>query len=208
MNDHSPPYTCLGIFRRHGRCAQVATIGIAIVALCFPLFVSSSAPAHETETEPSFPHRSLLHEGYDAFRHGAFEQAAEMWQQAVRSSHDAGLVVEESDARVALARAYLSLGFHTRAAQNLDVAVVLTQGKDRSRQAAAMELLGQAYLAGGRPDAALDTLQAARQSASEAGDQMRAASIVHSLGAVQSALNQDQAALASYSEARRLAASV
>lgn len=208
MNDpHSPQNTCLGIFRRHGRCAQVARIGIAIVVLCFPFFVSSSAPAHETETEPSFPHGSLLHEGYDAFRHGAFEQAAEMWQQAVRSSHDAGLVVEESDARVALARAYLSLGFHTRAAQNLDVAVVLTQGKDRSRQAAAMELLGQAYLAGGRPDAALDTLQAARQSAREAGDQIRAASIVHSLGAVQSALNQDQEASASYSEARRLAAS-
>lgn len=207
-NRHSPQYTCSGIRRRHGRRAQVAKIGIATVVLCLPLFVSSSAPAHETETEPSFPRGSLLQDGYDAFRQGAFEQAAEMWQQAVRSSHDAGLVVEESDARVALARAYLSLGFHTRAAQNLDVAVVLTQGKDRSRQAAAMELLGQAYLAGGRPDAALDMLQAARQSASEAGDQMRVASIVHSLGAVQSALNQDQAASASYSEARRLAASV
>ncbi len=214
MNDpHSPQYTCvqscLGILRHHGRCAPVAKIGIAIVVLCLPLLVSSSAPAHETETEPSFPHGSLLHEGYDAFRRGAFEQAAEIWQQAVRSFHDAGRVVEESDARVALARAYLSLGFHTRAAQNLDVAVVLTQeGKDRSRQAAAMELLGQAYLAGGRPDAALEMLQHARQSASEAGDQIRVTSIIHSLGAVQSALKQDQDALASYLEARRLAASV
>jgi CHAT domain-containing protein len=186
-----------------------AKIGLAIVALCLPLIVSSSAPAHTTEAEPSFPHGSLLHDGYEAFRDGAFEQAAEIWQQAVRSYHDTGRVAEESDARMALARAYLSLGFHNRAAQNLDVAVVLTQeGKDRSRQAAAMELLGQAYLAGGRPDAALETLQHARQLASEVEDQLRVASIAHTLGAVQSSLNQDQEALASYSEARSLAASM
>lgn len=199
---------CDGIVLHLGTFAMFAKSGIAVVALCFPLLLSSSVSAHETETEPTFPHGSLLHKGYDAFTHGAFEQAAEFWQQAVQSSHDAGRVVEESDARVALARAYLSLGFHNRAAQNLDLAVILTQeGKDRSRHAAAMELLGQAYLEGGRPDAALDTLQNAQQLAREAGDQIRVASIVHSLGAVQSALKQDQEALASYSEARRLAAS-
>ncbi len=191
--------------RRH---AAVAKISIALVVLCFPLLVTSSAPAHTTNTEPVFPHGSLLHEGYDAFTHGAFEQAAEIWQQAVRSSHDARLPVEESDARIALARAYLSLGFHTRAAQTLDVAIVLTQRQDRSRQAAAMELLGQAYLAGGHPDAALETLQQARQLASEADDQIRLASIAHSLAAVQHSLKQDQEAFASYAEARRLGASV
>jgi CHAT domain-containing protein len=185
----------------------MATIGIALVTLGLPLLISASAPAHTTDTEPAFPPGSLLHEGYDAFTRGAFEQAAEIWQQAVRSHHEAGQVVEESDARMALARAYLSLGFHSRAAQTLDVAVVLTQGKDHSRQAAAMELLGQAYLAGGHPDAALETLQQARQLASQADNQIRLASIVHSLGAVQSVLQQDQEALASYAEARRLAAS-
>lgn len=210
-NHHSPPYcstvTFSSLVRHSGRHASVAKIGIALVALCFLLLVSSSAPAHTTDTEPSFPHGSLLHKGYDAFTRGAFEQAADLWQQAVRSHHEAGQVVEESDARMALARAYLSLGFHARAAQTLDVVVVLTQGKDHSRQAAAMELLGQAYLAGGHPDAALETLQQARQLASEADNQIRLASIVHSLGAVQSVLQQDQEALASYAEARRLAAS-
>ncbi len=209
-NHHSPRYSSTITYsspvshpRRH---AAVAKISIALVALCFPLLVTSSAPAHTTDTEPVFPHGSLLHEGYDAFTHGAFEQAAEIWQQAVRSSHDARLPVEESDARIALARAYLSLGFHTRAAQTLDVAVVLTQGQDRSRQAAAMELLGQAYLAGGRSDAALETLQQAKQLVRDGGDQIRMASVVHTLGAVQSALQQDQEAMASYSEAGRLAA--
>ena len=209
---HLPSYTCIstsaGLVRRLGRHATVEKIRIALVVLCLPLFVSTSAPAHTTDTEPAFPHGSLLHEGYDAFTRGAFEQAAEIWQRAVRSSHEAGDVVEESDGRIALARAYLSLGFHNRAAQTLDVAVVLTQGKDPSRQAAAMELLGQAYLAGGRPDASLETLQHARRLASEADNQIRLASIIHSLGTVQSALQQDQEALASYSDARRLAASV
>ena len=206
---HSSSYTwihtCADMVRHLRRCAAVVTV--SIVALCFPFLISSSVCAHTTDTEPTFPHGSPLHEGYDAYTRGAFEQAAEIWQQAVRSYHDAGLVVEESDARTALARAYLSLGFHNRAAQTLDIAVVLTQGKDPSRQAAAMELLGQAYLAGGRPDAALETLVHAKQLASEADNQIRLASIVHSLGAVQSALKQDQEALASYSEARDLAAS-
>src|SRR5512139_3175375 len=157
VTDHrSPPCTdpqpCPGIVRPVGRCTPAAKIGLAIVVLCLPLLVSYSGPAHTTESEPSFPHGSLLHDGYEAFRRGAFEQAAEIWQQAVQSSRKAGHAAEESDARMALARAYLSLGFHTRAAQTLDVVVVLTQeGNDRSRQAAAMELLGQAYLAGGSP---------------------------------------------------------
>lgn len=212
MNNRcSPSHTYLrtwaGTLRGLGRRGTVTRITIAAVTLCLPLLMSSSAPAHTTDRESTFPHGSLLHDGYDAFTRGAFEQAAEIWQQAVRSYHQEGRVVEESDARLALAQAYLSLGFHNRAAQTLDVAVVLTEGKDRSRRAAVMDLLGQAYLAGGRPDAALDTFQQARQLATEADNQIRLASIVHSIGSVQSALQQDQEALASYAEARRLAAS-
>lgn len=199
------PVTSAGPVCHPGRQAWAAAIGIAIIALCLPLLISPSAPAHTTDAEPAFPHGSLLHDGYDAFTRGAFEQAAESWQQAVRSYHDTGRVVEESDARIALARAYLSLGFHTKAAQTLDVAVVLTQGKDPSRQAAAMELLAQTYLAGGRADAALETLQQAKLLAHDVNDQVRVASITHSLAAVQNTLKQDQEASDSYAEARRLA---
>jgi CHAT domain-containing protein len=183
-------------------------MGIAIIALCLPLLISPSAPAHMTGADPAFPHGSLLQEGHEAFTRGAFEQAADVWHQAVRASQEAGHVAEEIDARLALAQAYVSLGFHTRAAQTLDVAVVLAQGsKDRSRQAAAMESLAQAYLAGGRPDAALETLHQAKPLAHDAGDLRRVASIVHSLASVQSAQKQDQEASASYVEARRLSAS-
>ena len=202
------PVTSSSPVRHSERYAGVATISIALVALGLPLLISSSAPAHTTGADPAFSHGSLLQEGHEAFTRGAFEQAADIWQQAVRSSHEVGHVAEEIDARLALAQAYVSLGFYTRAAQTLDVAVVLAQGsKDRARQAAAMELLGQAYLVGGRPDAALETLNQAKPLAHDVGDLRRVASIVHSLASVQSSLKQDQEASASYAEARRLAAS-
>ncbi len=202
------PVTSAGPVCHPGRQAWAAAIGIAIIALCLPLLISPSAPAHMTGADPAFPHGSLLQEGHEAFTRGAFEQAADVWHRAVRASQEAGHVAEEIDARLALAQAYVSLGFHTRAAQTLDVAVVLAQGsKDRARQAAAMESLAQAYLAGGRPDAALETLHQAQPLAHDAGDLRRVASIVHSLASVRSALKQDQEASASYAEARRLSAS-
>ena len=193
--------------RRLGRFPTLAKI-TATVVLCLPLLIASSASAHQTGADPAFPHGSLLQEGHEAFTRGAFEQAADIWHRAVRASHEAGHAAEEIDARLALAQAYVSLGFHPRAAQTLDVAVVLAQGsKDRARQAAAMESLAQAYLAGGRSDAALETLHQAQPLAHDAGDLRRVASIVHSLASVQSALKQDQEASASYAEARRLSAS-
>ena len=201
--------TRIGTTSHRGPHALITKVALALVTLCPLLLICLSSPAHTTESDHAASHLSLMRDGSDAFRRGAFEQAAELWQQAVRSSHEAGQVVQESDARLALAQAYLALGFHTRAAQSLDVAVILTQGsKDRARQAAAMELLSQAYLAGGRPDAALETLQQAKPLAHDVGDLRLVASIIHSLAAVQNALKQDQEASASYAEARRLAASV
>ena len=191
--------------RRGAFCVVLST---SLFAWSLAGFTSTSAVSPSPDVTGSSQHLSLSQQGEEAFARGAFENAAEIWKQAVQSAHEAGHVVEESDAHVALARAYLSLGFHTRAAQNLDLAVALAQeAKDRSREAAALDLLGQAYLAGGLLDAASDTLQHGRQLASAAGDRIREASIVHSLGAVQSALKQDSESLASYRESRRLAES-
>ena len=192
-----------------GRHPRSTNIVRAFMPLCLSLLVLLSSPAHTAESNEALSSQSLMQEGAEAFRRGAFEQAAELWQQAVRSFHEAERVSDESDARLALAQAYLSLGFHTRAIQSLDMAVVLAQkSHNQVRQAAAMDLLGQAYLAGGRPDAALETLQQAKHLAHDVGDLRLVASIVHSLAAVQHTLKQDQEAYASYAEARRLAASV
>lgn len=150
--------------------------------------------------------RSLMQEGSDAFRRGDFERAAVAWQGAVQSARLAGSPLEESDASAALAQAYLALGFHTRAAQSLELASALAHSAgDKSRQAAALDLLSQAYLAAGRPEPASETLQDAQRLATEARDQVRLAMIHHTTGAVLAALKQDAEAFASYKEARRLA---
>jgi CHAT domain-containing protein len=181
-------------------------IGVGMAAL-WQLFLSSSTALSQT-TDAATPVMapSLLQQGQDAFQRGAFEQAAETWQQAVQSAHQAGRPLEQSDAQVALAQSYLALGFQTRAAQSLELAAALAESEgDRSRQAAALDLLGQAYLAAGRPDPALEQLENAKRLATDAGDQVRLATVHHTLGAVQATLKQDSEAIASYKEARRLA---
>jgi tetratricopeptide (TPR) repeat protein len=198
-----------GVVHRLGAYASVTLTGVSLLVLGLGTLGPTLSPAQTLTTSPPVPHTSLLDAGHEAFRRGAFEQASEIWAQAAQSAHDAGRLEDECDARLGIGRALLSLGFHTRAVSQLDLAVALArEAQDRSRQAAAMEWLGQAYLAGGQPEAALDTLESARQVAVDLGDQIRLASIVHSLGAVQSALKQNKDALASYREARRLAESV
>ena len=186
----------------------VSTIIVSLLALGFGTLFPAFSPAQTPNPSVPVAQQSLLEAGQEAFGRGAFEQASEIWKQAAQSAHDAGRLEDECDARLGLGRALLSLGFHTRAALDLDLAVALArEAQDRSRQAAAMEWLGQAYLAGGQPEAALETLESARQLAVDLEDQIRLASIVHSLGTVQSALKQNKDALASYKEARRLAES-
>lgn len=185
-----------------------AIVSINVVVLALWQLVFSPLPALPQTTDGATPVMapSLMQQGDDAYRRGAFEQAADTWQQAVQIAHQAGRPLDQSDAQVALAQSYLALGFQTRAAQSLELAAALAESAgDRSRQAAALDLLGQAYLAAGRPDPALESLENAQRLASEAGDQVRLATVHHTLGAVQVALKQDTEAIASYKEARRLA---
>ena len=159
-----------------------------------------------TEAVTPVTSSSLLQQGDKAFRRGAFEQAADAWQQSAQLAHEAGNLREECDAHVALAQSYVALGFHTRAAQQLELAVAIAQSAgDPSRQAAALDLLGQTYLTAGRPEPALETLENAQRLAAEAQDQVRMAAILHSLGTTQAALKLNDEAVTSFKEARRLA---
>ena len=111
-----------------------SVLGIGLFAWSLPGLSSTPPPPSLTDAATASPHASLLQQGQEEFARGAFEQAAEIWKQAAEAAHDAGRVVEESDARVALAQAYLALGFQNRAAQNLDLAVALAQAaQDKSR---------------------------------------------------------------------------
>ncbi|MGH8897159.1 MAG: CHAT domain-containing protein, partial [Egibacteraceae bacterium] len=183
-----------------------AAAGVSLATAWHVALSPPSALSESTEAAAPAPTLSPMHQGSDAFRRGDFERAAVAWQGAVLSARQAGNRLGESDALVALAQAHLALGFHTRAAQSLELASTLAQSAgDKSRQAAALDLLSQAYLAAGRPDPASETLQDAQRLATEAGDRVRLAMILHTMGAVRAALKQDAEALASYQEARRLA---
>ena len=78
-----------------------------------------------TEAVTPVTSSSLLQQGDEAFQRGAFEQAADTWQQSAQLAREAGNLLEESDAQVALAQGYVALGFHIRAAQELELAVAL-----------------------------------------------------------------------------------
>ena len=188
---------------------EAASILTFVVGACMAWqFSVGSLRGYSQPTEAVTPvtSSSLLQQGDEAFRRGAFEQAADAWQQSAQLAHEAGNLREECDAHVALAQSYVALGFHTRAAQQLELAVAIAQSAgDPSRQAAALDLLGQTYLTAGRPEPALETLENAQRLAAEAQDQVRMAAILHSLGTTQAALKQDDEAVASFKEARRLA---
>ncbi|BFU95963.1 MAG: hypothetical protein NTNFB02_26850 [Nitrospira sp.] len=180
-----------------------------LVAACMTWHFSVGSQrgySQSMEAVPPVTGLSLFQQGDEAFRRGAFEQAVQVWQQSAHMAHEAGNLREECDARVALAQSYMALGFHTRAAQQLELAVAIARSAgDPSRQAAALDLLGQTYLTAGRPEPALETLEDARRLAVEAQDQVRMATVLHSLGTTQAALNQNDEAAASFKEARRLA---
>jgi CHAT domain-containing protein len=182
---------------------------IFVLTLCTALQVSvgdRSASSQPTEVMAPATSSSLWQEGDEAFRRGSFEQAADAWQQSAQLAHEAGNLREECDARTALAQSFVALGFHTRAAQQLELAVAIAQSAgDPSRQATALDLLGQTYLTAGRPEPALETLENAKRLATEPQDQARMATVLHSLGNTQAALKQDTEAVASFKESRRLA---
>jgi hypothetical protein len=96
MHDRPSPQTTArhsstGILRRHGGWTM---IGVSLLVLGFgPLFPGAS-PAQTPAISPPVPQRSLLDAGHEAFGRGAFEQAAEIWTQAVQEAHDAGQAVE------------------------------------------------------------------------------------------------------------------
>jgi CHAT domain-containing protein len=189
-----------------GRLVMIALGFLSIEHLSMSPISVRSQPVETVAPVAPVTSLSLFQRGQEAFQRGMFEQAADAWQRAAQLAHGEGNLLEESDAHVALAQAYLALGFYSRAAQNLELAVVMAQtAGEPSRQAAALDLLGQTYLTSGRPEPALETLQHAQRLAAESGDQMRTATILHSLGSVQAFLKQDANAVVSYREAHRVA---
>src|SRR5438445_13219457 len=114
---------------------------------------------------------TLLQQGSQLFQQGAFGEAVMRWQEAAQAFAQAERPLEQSDALTGLAQAYLALGYSTKAAQSLELALTLVQPtRDRNRLATVMGALGQVYLEAGRMDAASQYLLDALRLAKEAGD--------------------------------------
>ena len=74
---------------------------VFIIGACTAGYLSvGSQSGYSQPTEPVAPvtSLSLLQQGDEAFRRGAFEQAAQAWQQSAQTAHKAGNLREECDA--------------------------------------------------------------------------------------------------------------
>ena len=88
---------------------------IYIAVCCTSLLYSPPLLADPNEVAPD----RAMAQGVDAFQRGDMEQAALMWQQAARDYAAAGQRQAHSIALTHLARAYVALGHHDRAAEGL-----------------------------------------------------------------------------------------
>ncbi len=140
------------------------------------------------------------------FQRGAFEEAAQEWQVLAESYAQAKRPLQQSDALVALAQAYLALGHYTKAAQQLELALALLHPlNDRLREVTVLGALGHVYLAAGQRDAAEAYLNDGLSLARELHDPGRTAIILNNLGTLHAWQQQDEEALKKFTESRALA---
>ena len=140
------------------------------------------------------------------YQRGSFEEAATRWQALAESHAQAGRPLEQSDALVGLAQAYLALGHYTKAAQQLELALALLHPlHDKVREATVLGALGHVYLAAGQRDAAEAYLHDGLGLARELNDPARTAILLNNLGALHAWQQQDGEALKEFAESRALA---
>ncbi len=140
------------------------------------------------------------------YQRGAFEEAAQQWQALAESHAQGKRPLEQSDALVGLAQAYLALGHYTKAAQQLELALALLHPlNDKVREATVLGALGHVYLAAGQRDAAESYLHDGLSLARELNDPARTSVLLNNLGTLHAWQQQDEEALKQFTESRALA---
>lgn len=122
-------------------------------------------------------------EGLNAFRKGAFADAAIIWKQAVEISSQAGDIQQQTDLAVLLAQAYKNLG-HYSDAQRLLVSMVepsRTQGLEPQR-ALLMAELGDIYAITGPREKAFGYFRQALQMAKEQKNSRLSSAVLNNMG--------------------------
>jgi CHAT domain-containing protein/Tfp pilus assembly protein PilF len=109
---------------------------------------------------------TLMKQGSQAYQRGAFDKALGAWKQAADGYEQQGKPMEQSRALVAAAQASEAMGQITHALQQLEVALALAQQReDKAWTATVLSSLGHTYLAGRQPDAAMQQLTQALETA-------------------------------------------
>ena len=123
-------------------------IGLALVGLLGLLLTTAVRGATTPDNLDT-----LLAQGTDAFRRGAFEEALATWKEAARFAGERGAPRERIQALLGAAQAAQALGQSKQALLQLDLALVLSQnGGDPQTTAGVLAQLGRTYLAVGQLD--------------------------------------------------------
>ncbi len=172
-------------------------LGVVVMLIASPGF--SDVPTSSGSTDPS-PADRFSQQGYQLYQRGTFDQAVERFRQAAEGYAQESKPLQQSDALLGAAQAYLALGHHMKAAQSLELGLAITQGiADRGRLASLMGALAQVYLEAGQGDATASYLEEALRLAKEPEDPARLAVILNTLGKFKAAQEQFSEALEAFS---------
>lgn len=155
------------------------TWAVDLAILCLFFLYAPPLLANPNEIAPD----RAMAQGVDAFKRGDMEQAALMWQQAARDYAAAGQRQAQSVALTHLARAYVALGHHDRAAEGLQEALRSAKAAGPARQVALVLVnLGQLAVVTEDLEQAATWLDEALTQAHELGDAGLVAQTLHHQG--------------------------
>jgi len=126
---------------------------------------------------------ALVDEGQRAFQHGAFNQAATLWEKAVEAFRKTGNTNAEIQASISVASAYQAIGQQRRAVETLESALARAEkAGDRSQVTLVKSKLGAALLMTMEADRAASLLRESLEAARADQNSKLAASILNDLG--------------------------
>jgi CHAT domain-containing protein len=186
-----------------GRCRLCAMAGaVYLVVLCAWPFSATTLLANPHEAAPD----RAMAQGVDAFERGDMEQAALMWQRAARDYAATGQRQAQSVALTHLARAYIALGHHDRAAEALQLALHRAKVAGAARQMAlVLADLGQMAVVRQDLGQAATWLSEALAQAHELGDAGLVAQTLYQQGNLFWQQQRPRDALAAYHESATVA---
>ena len=187
--------------KTHGMTSTLTRLALVVIVAIGLLLTRTAGTIAAVEATPE----TLMKQGLQAYQRGAFDQALGAWKQAAQVYEQQGKPMEQSRALVQAAQASESMGQVTQALQQLEVALALAQqSQNKVWTATVLNNLGHSYLAGRQPDAAMEHLTQALETAPQGANAVIGA-IHNNRGLAQVAQKHLPEALASFADAAKTA---